>query len=296
MGQIKLLWFKLPTIFIVTVRSNVMSTWSTKQHATWQLVYWQLIMNFFVKLFDETIFWQCAQLTKCHFDKVTFRRNGSLDKVSFNEVSFDKVSHTEWYIYPGCYLKNPIGPWDKSCKESVMLMLTSKSLGIPTKIYLSTPLRLRGIKKELKRMYLTISSGNLARWFSSSTGWSSVVITVTKTLPFGFLNNEPCSNPFHPSSWKQKIWDHLVCFKMGCEWAFNEVCTVVVLTVHVLQGECHFSPKFSQYDIIVSKNIAHQPVYRFCESIYIFWTHLSVVNQHCTTFLCSDITVDLQIV
>ena len=34
------------------------------------------------------------------------------------------------------------------------------------------------------------------------------------------------------------------------------MCTVVVLTVHVLQGECHFSPKLSQYDIIVSKNIA----------------------------------------
>ena len=40
------------------------------------------------KLFDEPVFRQCAQWTKCHFDTVTFRRNGSLD-----EVSFDKVSH-----------------------------------------------------------------------------------------------------------------------------------------------------------------------------------------------------------
>ena len=39
------------------------------------------------KLVDETIFRQCAQSTKCHFDEVTFRRNGSLDEVSFDEVS-----------------------------------------------------------------------------------------------------------------------------------------------------------------------------------------------------------------
>ena len=34
------------------------------------------------ELFDEPIFRQCAQSTKCHFDEVTFRRNGSLDEVS----------------------------------------------------------------------------------------------------------------------------------------------------------------------------------------------------------------------
>ena len=45
------------------------------------------------KLFDEPVFRQCAQLTKCHFDEETFRRNGLLD-----EVSFDEVSH---YITPG---------------------------------------------------------------------------------------------------------------------------------------------------------------------------------------------------
>ena len=38
--------------------------------------------NFSSKLFDETIFQQCAQSTKCHFNEVTFRRNGSLDEVS----------------------------------------------------------------------------------------------------------------------------------------------------------------------------------------------------------------------
>ena len=35
------------------------------------------------KLFDEKIFRQCAQSTKCHFDEMT----GLLDEVSFNEVS-----------------------------------------------------------------------------------------------------------------------------------------------------------------------------------------------------------------
>ena len=40
------------------------------------------------KLFDETIFRQCGQSTKCHFDEVTFSRNGSLDEV------FDEVSRT----------------------------------------------------------------------------------------------------------------------------------------------------------------------------------------------------------
>ena len=38
------------------------------------------------KLFDKTIFRQCVQSTKSHLDKVTFRRNGSLDEVSFDEV------------------------------------------------------------------------------------------------------------------------------------------------------------------------------------------------------------------
>ena len=37
---------------------------------------------FSLKLFDETIFRQRAQSTKCHFQEVTFRRNSSLDKVS----------------------------------------------------------------------------------------------------------------------------------------------------------------------------------------------------------------------
>ena len=31
---------------------------------------------------------QCVYSTKCHFDESTFRRNGSLDKVSFDEVSY----------------------------------------------------------------------------------------------------------------------------------------------------------------------------------------------------------------
>ena len=44
------------------------------------------------KLLDKPIFRQYAQSTKCHFDEVTFRRNGSLD-----EVSFDEVSHFEKY-------------------------------------------------------------------------------------------------------------------------------------------------------------------------------------------------------
>ena len=33
----------------------------------------------------------CVQSTKCHFDEVTFRRNGSLDEVSFDEVSHFEV-------------------------------------------------------------------------------------------------------------------------------------------------------------------------------------------------------------
>ena len=44
------------------------------------------------KLFDEPVFRQCAQSTKCHFDEVTFRRNGSLDEVSFDEVSHFAVN------------------------------------------------------------------------------------------------------------------------------------------------------------------------------------------------------------
>ena len=37
--------------------------------------------------FDESIFRHiCAHWTKCHFDKVTFRRNGSLDEVSLSVV------------------------------------------------------------------------------------------------------------------------------------------------------------------------------------------------------------------
>ena len=39
------------------------------------------------KLIDEPVFRQCAQSTKCHFDEVTFRRNGLLDEVSLDEVS-----------------------------------------------------------------------------------------------------------------------------------------------------------------------------------------------------------------
>ena len=46
-----------------------------------------MILFFSSKLFDERVFRQCAQSTKCHFDEVTFRRNGSLDEVSFDEVS-----------------------------------------------------------------------------------------------------------------------------------------------------------------------------------------------------------------
>ena len=44
------------------------------------------------KLLNEPIFRQCAQSTKCFFDEVSFRRNGSLDEVSFDEVShFGKI-------------------------------------------------------------------------------------------------------------------------------------------------------------------------------------------------------------
>ena len=82
------------------------------------------------KLFDEPIFRQCAQSIKRHFDKVTFRRNSSLDEVSFDEVShFDahiikyiliwhsnsiKMIKTLFYaIYNRCYIL--IGYCNRQC-------------------------------------------------------------------------------------------------------------------------------------------------------------------------------------
>ena len=50
------------------------------------------------KLFDEPFFRQSAQSTKCHFDEVTIRRNGSLSDVSFDEVSHF-VSKIELYRF-----------------------------------------------------------------------------------------------------------------------------------------------------------------------------------------------------
>ena len=66
---------------------------------------------FLSKLFDETSFRQCTQST-CHFDKVTFRRNDSLDEVSFDEVSHADLTEQSGKIVSlhnvqgeDCYIK-----------------------------------------------------------------------------------------------------------------------------------------------------------------------------------------------